>query len=188
MAAAIGDGDDIFKPLRAWLGDSYDHAPALMLGLSVLLLVPVLALAGLVVRRSRPQATSDATVLIRSRRRRSEAVEDAGTEHAKTQTIRPAPAEAWVETEAGDRVAIGSGMVRIGREADNDIRLSDQTVHRYHAIIRRTTDGEVMVTDMSGDDGNGVLVNGAPVGEKRLARGDVINIGRIKLRFDAQRA
>ena len=76
--------------------------------------------------------------------------------------------------------------MRIGREADNDIRLSAKTVHRYHAVIRRTTDGDVMITDVSGNEGNGVLVNGAPVGEARLKKGDVINIGEVKLKFEAR--
>jgi pSer/pThr/pTyr-binding forkhead associated (FHA) protein len=59
-------------------------------------------------------------------------------------------------------------------------------VHRYHAVIRRTTDGDVMVTDLSGNEGNGVLVNGKPVGEARLKKGDQINIGEVKLHFDAK--
>jgi pSer/pThr/pTyr-binding forkhead associated (FHA) protein len=59
-------------------------------------------------------------------------------------------------------------------------------VHRYHAAIRRTADGDVMITDLSGKDGNGVLVNGASVGEARLKKGDVINIGEVKLKFDAR--
>jgi pSer/pThr/pTyr-binding forkhead associated (FHA) protein len=44
----------------------------------------------------------------------------------------------------------------------------------------------VMITDLSGKDGNGVLVNGATVGETRLKKGDVINIGEVKLKFDAR--
>jgi pSer/pThr/pTyr-binding forkhead associated (FHA) protein len=77
-------------------------------------------------------------------------------------------------------------MVRIGREADNDICLQEKTVHRYHAVIRRTTDGEVIITDLSGPDGNGVLVNGTRIGEGRLKRGDVLAIGEVKLNFDAR--
>lgn len=187
LTTAFSNTSDVLAPLRAWLGDSYDHAPALMLGLSVLLLVPVLAIAGTVIRRSRPQPSPDATVLL-TRRRQKEAKKTDTDISPKTRTVHAVqPAQAWVETDKGERVAIGYGMVRIGREADNDIRFSDKTVHRYHAIIRRTTDGEVMITDTSGDDGNGVLLNGARIAEARLTRGDVINIGKIKLRFDAQR-
>jgi pSer/pThr/pTyr-binding forkhead associated (FHA) protein len=87
---------------------------------------------------------------------------------------------------SGQRHVIGRAMLRIGREADNDICLSEKTVHRYHAVVRRTTDGEVVVTDLSGADGNGVLINGTRVGEGRLTKGDVIGIGEVKLRFDAR--
>ena len=76
------------------------------------------------------------------------------------------PTEAWVEfAGTGQRYVIGRAMLRIGREADNDICRSEKTVHRYHAVIRRTTDGDVVITDLSGADGNGVLINGARVGE-----------------------
>ncbi len=66
------------------------------------------------------------------------------------------------------------------------MRFAVKTVHRYHAVIRRTTDGVVMITDLSGKDGNGVLVNGARVAEARLTKGDIINIGEVKMRFEAQ--
>jgi pSer/pThr/pTyr-binding forkhead associated (FHA) protein len=88
----------------------------------------------------------------------------------------------------GEQYAIGRTMVRIGREEDNDICLSAHTVHRYHAVIRRTTEGDVVITDLSGDDGNGVLVNGVRVTEARLTRGDMISVGEVKLRFDARPA
>ena len=70
----------------------------------------------------------------------------------------------------GSRRIIGRTLLRIGREEDNDIRFAVKTVHRYHAVIRRTTDGVVMITDVSGKDGNGVLVNGARVAEARLRK------------------
>jgi pSer/pThr/pTyr-binding forkhead associated (FHA) protein len=89
---------------------------------------------------------------------------------------------------SGERHVIGRTMVRIGREEDNDICLSPHTVHRYHAVVRRTTEGEVVITDLSGDDGNGVLVNGVRVTEARLTQGDMINVGEVKLRFDARPA
>ena len=95
------------------------------------------------------------------------------------------PTEAWVEY-AGQRHAIGRSMLRIGREADNDISLMEKTVHRYHAVIRRTTDGEVVITDLSGAEGNGVLINGTRVGEGRLKPGDIIGIGEVRLKFDAR--
>ncbi len=81
---------------------------------------------------------------------------------------------------------IGRSLVRIGRESDNDIRLSAKTVHRYHAVIRRTTDGEVVITDLSGAQGNGVRINGTRVDEARLKKGDVINVGEVRLKFSSR--
>jgi len=53
-------------------------------------------------------------------------------------------------------------------------------------VIRRTTDGAVVVTDLSGADGNGVLINGTRVGEGRLNQGDIVGIGEVKLKYDAR--
>jgi hypothetical protein len=181
-------GAKILLPLRQWIGESYARAPALLLGLSVVMVVPPLALAGLIARRKRRQRgthSPDTTLALTRAGKRSVSTLDA--EQIKTEGFSW-PTEAWVDIQGspGGRYVIGRTLVRIGREADNDIRLSAKTVHRYHAVIRRTTDGDVMVTDLSGNEGNGVLVNGSPVGEARLKKGDVINIGEVKLRFDAK--
>lgn len=184
--AGIADtGATTITHIEQWLANGYQRAPALMLGLAVLLTVPPLALAGLFFGRGRgrSQRNPDATVALPRRR------QEPSQPRATLQTeISPWPTEAWVEAEGipGGRRVIGRTLVRIGREDDNDIRFAVKTVHRYHAVIRRTTDGMVMITDVSGKDGNGVLVNGARVLEARLAKGDVINLGEVTMRFDAR--
>ncbi len=185
LAAAADAGEQAWGQIRFWVSEGYRRAPALMLGLSVLLAVPPLALAGLLASRNR--RSPETTQLIgRPSARRSG--------RRPMTTARPEisawPTEAWVEVERepGKRYVIGRTLVRIGREEDNDICLSVNTVHRYHAVIRRTTDGEVVITDMSGEEGNGVLVNGAAVSEARLAQGDTIHLGEVRLRFDARPA
>lgn len=181
--AALGAGTGPWAAFQQWLGQSYDQAPALILGLAALLAIPPLALAGLFFRRQR--RSPDATLVISHPSQRSRAKPRATT--ARTE-VSSWPTEAWVDIEGmpGGRFVIGQSLVRIGREADNDIRLSAKTVHRYHAVIRRTTDGEVVITDLSGAQGNGVLINGARVDEARLKKGDVINVGEVRLRFSAQ--
>lgn len=184
-------GVKFLLPFRQWIGESYERAPALVLGLSVVMVVPPLALAGLIARRKRRQQAShgshspDTTLALTRAGKRTASTLDA--EPIKTEGFSW-PTEAWVDIQGspGGHYVIGRTLVRIGREADNDIRLSAKTVHRYHAVIRRTTDGDVMITDLSGNEGNGVLVNGAPVGEARLKKGDLINIGEVKLHFDAK--
>lgn len=169
--------------IASWLGDTFNQAPALVMVLAVLVALPPLALAGLIMRRQR--RSPDSTVLLsRSSARGPSALRSGIT--ARTE-VSAWPTEAWVELAgSGQRHVIGRTMLRIGREADNDICLSEKTVHRYHAVIRRTTDGEVVVTDLSGAEGNGVLINGARIGEGRLRKGDVIGVGEVKLKFDAR--
>ncbi len=183
LAGAIDVSDQAWMQLRHWVGEGYQRAPALMLGLSVLLAVPPLALAGLFVSRKRRPSDNATQLIARSARRAPR--QRLTTARAE---ISAWPTEAWVEIEGqpGSRHVIGRTLLRIGREGDNDICLSANTVHRYHAVIRRTTEGEVVITDLSGEEGNGVLVNGTRVEEARLAQGDAIHVGEVKLRFDAR--
>jgi len=180
IGAALGEA---WFSLQSWIGDNYSRAPALVLVLSVLIALPPLAVAGWMLRGQR--AEGDKTQLLRSSGRRAQPI-------TTTKTVRTEisswPTEAWVEipTEPGARYVVSSALLRIGREADNDICLTERTVHRYHAVIRRTSDGDVLVTDLSGAEGNGVLINGKRIGEGRLAAGDVIAIGEVKLKFDAR--
>ncbi len=184
LATAADAGDQAWSRLTHWVSEGYHRAPALMLGLTVLLAIPPLALAGLMASRKRPTSPEMTQLIGRSSARK------AGRRPTKTAQpeISAWPTEAWVEVdrEPGKKYVIGRSLMRIGREDDNDICLSVTTVHRYHAVIRRTTDGEVVITDLSGDEGNGVLVNGAQVSEARLAQGDTIHLGEVRLRFDAR--
>ena|SRR2546423_14432355 len=58
-------------------------------------------------------------------------------------------------------------------------------VARHHAVIERTRDEEFVITDLSGKDGNGVRINGARLPRARLADGDVIELGRTRLKFES---
>lgn len=183
-ARQMASGSEIVPPtstdtllrIISWIGDGYHRAPMLVLVLTALVVLPPLAVAGLALRRQR--RSPDSTVLIsRPSLRTGKRGGALGAE------LSAWPTEAWIDA-VGQRYVIGRAMLRIGREADNDICLAEKTVHRYHAVIRRSTDGEVIVTDVSGAGGNGVLVNGGRVGEGRLKPGDVITIGEVRLNFD----
>ena len=78
--------------------------------------------------------------------------------------------------------------MRIGRDGDNDICLSEMTVHRYHAAVHRTEDADFVITDLSSAGGNGVKVNGNAVAEARLEDGDLIELGLARLKFIAKPA
>ena len=65
--------------------------------------------------------------------------------------------------------------VSIGREEDNDIRLNDDRVSRFHAKIQEDA-GRVILTDL--DSTNGTRINGHPVRMRVLQLGDQILFGR----------
>lgn len=78
---------------------------------------------------------------------------------------------------------IDGNMTRIGRHEENDIRLASQTVHRYHAVLHRTPEQKFVITDLSGPEGNGVVVNAERVDQIALAAGDLIELGDVRMRF-----
>ncbi len=99
------------------------------------------------------------------------------------------PRSAFLVTQGRDkrRLALANELVLIGRDEDNDVRLRDDTVHRYHAAVHHTHEGEFIIKDLSGDGGNGVYVNGRRIGERPLVAGDLVELGAVKLRFEQTR-
>lgn len=80
--------------------------------------------------------------------------------------------------DAGQSYALGI-QCRVGRGADNEIRLSDPQASRQHALIQRQRDGYV-ITDQG--SGNGTYVNGQLIGKPTpLAPGDTITIGNTQM-------
>jgi adenylate cyclase len=73
--------------------------------------------------------------------------------------------------------------VRLGRGSDNDIVLSDVSVSRYHAELRRETDGW-SVHDLKST--NGVELNRTPVRAAPLQAGDRLGIGVFELLVETQ--
>lgn len=92
---------------------------------------------------------------------------------------------AWLQFLDADarRVPIGSTNVRIGRSKDNDIILQNKTVHRQHAVIKRSPDGVFSIHHLGGE--NVVVVNGRPGGQADLNNNDMIELGEVRMRFFA---
>jgi hypothetical protein len=153
--------------VRVILTAGSERAPALMLALAVLLLVPIAAILGQMLYKVRQRA-------------QQRPLQVDGDE------LCCWPAAGWVRVEEmpSERLAIDAPLVRIGRQDDNDICLRHHSVARYHAVIRKTSDCEFVVTDVSGRTGSGVHVNGTRLAETRLADGDIIEIGVKRLRFE----
>ena len=72
-------------------------------------------------------------------------------------------------------------MIRIGRDADNDIVLDDEEVSAEHCQIVR--DGDDLILEDLGST-NGTFANGGRVvGRFRLSVGDVMTVGGVLFRF-----
>ena len=82
----------------------------------------------------------------------------------------------------GRRVPVTDEPVTIGRMADCTINLSDESVSRRHAEVRRVG-STIVVADLGST--NGTKVNGAGVREHRLEDGDRITVGTTTVRFEA---
>ena len=152
---------------KIWLAREFQETPAIVLGVGFALMIPPIAVVAMLFRRRpKPQA------------------------HRIDGVPRTVPVSAWrvqgillAANNSGDRHIIGHGLVRIGREEDNDVQLAHGTVHRYHAVIERTPEAEFVITDISGGGGNGVRVDGQRVERARLRGGELIEIGRAQMRF-----
>ena len=70
--------------------------------------------------------------------------------------------------------------VSIGREEDNQIRLNDERVSRFHAKIQEDG-GRIILTDL--ESTNGTRVNGHPIRMRVLQIGDHVLIGRCLLLY-----
>jgi len=81
--------------------------------------------------------------------------------------------------EAVRTLAVGR-RVRIGRQADNDLVVTDPGVSRHHAEVTNER-GTCTLRDLGST--NGTLVNGTRVGEHALRDGDRIQIGSSVIEF-----
>jgi len=73
-------------------------------------------------------------------------------------------------------------ILRIGRELDNDIILSDPRSSRYHAEIRRMTNGDLEVRDL--ESANGVLIASRriePLVWEKIASGQALQMAETRL-------
>jgi FHA domain len=168
---------------RALLAAGYERAPVLLIALCAFIVLPAVALISLLVQ------------WMVGRRRRWAAIRAAELRAGDAEPVVDMPAatemplwaeEAWltVDGPGPGTLPLDSRLIRIGRHQDNDVRLPDATVQRYHAVIERTPEAAFVIVDISGEDGNGVLINGERQWRARLFDGDVIKLGRTRLKFE----
>ena len=81
----------------------------------------------------------------------------------------------------GIRYSVRTPLAQVGRGANNDVRLTDESVSEVHAKLERRDDGWYVV-DMNST--NGTYVGGSRVtGERRLDDTPDVRFGGVKLRF-----
>ena len=80
--------------------------------------------------------------------------------------------------------------MRIGRAPDNEIIIEDDAVSGYHAVIHLTkaTENDKVEKYVIEDLGstNKTYVNNKEISSHELAEGDVIRLGRTRLKFSAK--
>lgn len=76
------------------------------------------------------------------------------------------------------------GSYIIGRNADCDLVIEDDTISRKHARLEISSDDSATITDL--DSHNGVVINGRPVEDTAgLNNNDTIELGQVVLKFVA---
>jgi pSer/pThr/pTyr-binding forkhead associated (FHA) protein len=106
-------------------------------------------------------------------------------ERVRHQALPSEPVEPgrYIEMQGPERtllIALGEGVMHLGRGISADLRLDDSSVSRRHAILVPRPSGARVLDDRSA---NGTFVNGRRVQQADLRSGDVIVLGRVVLRF-----
>jgi len=81
-----------------------------------------------------------------------------------------------------NEVTLNKAATTLGRRPYNDIVLDNLTVSGEHAILRMEG-GRVTVEDLHST--NGTFVGGQAVKNEELRHGDILEMGRYRLRFEA---
>ena len=83
-------------------------------------------------------------------------------------------------TSLGQEFPLDKAAVVIGRTDENDVVVNHRSISRHHAKIVREH-GRYDIVDLQ--SANGVRVNGEEYGKVELRRGDLIDLGHVRLRF-----
>lgn len=83
---------------------------------------------------------------------------------------------------AGKEFELSRPQMIIGRTEENDIVVNHRSISRNHAkLVREPDTGRYTISDLQSS--NGVRVNGQDYGKVELRRGDVVDLGHVRLRF-----
>jgi len=83
---------------------------------------------------------------------------------------------------AGREFDLTKPQMVIGRTDDNDVVINHRSISRNHAkVVREPETGRYTISDLQSS--NGVRVNGEEYGKVELRRGDIVDLGHVRLRF-----
>jgi pSer/pThr/pTyr-binding forkhead associated (FHA) protein len=83
---------------------------------------------------------------------------------------------------AGKEFELTRPQMIIGRTDENDIVVNHRSISRNHAkLVREPETSRYTISDLQSS--NGVRVNGQDYGKVELRRGDVVDLGHVRLRF-----
>src|SRR5215470_8749367 len=83
---------------------------------------------------------------------------------------------------AGKEFELSRPQMIVGRTDENDIVVNHRSISRNHAKLTREPEtGRYTISDLQSS--NGVRVNGSDYGKVELRRGDVVDLGHVRLRF-----
>jgi diguanylate cyclase (GGDEF)-like protein len=85
------------------------------------------------------------------------------------------------DAELGRRAELSGSFYRLGRDATCEIRITRESVSRFHAELRRDLDRGWRVVDL--ESTNGTYVNEREVHEAWLRDGDLIRFGDVVFKF-----
>ncbi|MBZ0236092.1 MAG: FHA domain-containing protein, partial [Deltaproteobacteria bacterium] len=83
---------------------------------------------------------------------------------------------------AGREFQLTKQQMVIGRTDENDIVVNHRSISRNHAkVVREADTGRYTIMDLQSS--NGVRVNNEDYGKVELRRGDIVDLGHVRLRF-----
>lgn len=99
----------------------------------------------------------------------------------------PAPAKLLVSMQgmADREVPLSASRILVGRGEEADVRIDSVFVSRYHALIVRNGDEDLLI-DLGST--NGLLVNSRRVARRRLQHRDLVQIGPARVIYLNERA
>jgi adenylate cyclase len=86
-----------------------------------------------------------------------------------------------VSAKGGESYDLRSGTLVVGRGLGADIPLTDPTISRRHAELKRSNSG-VVVRDLGSS--NGTFINGSRVEAGAVAAGDTVTFGNVSFRLE----